>query len=44
VTDGGTAPVEALLARRRVEELGLRIGTAVEVVIDPAHVHVIPVE
>ncbi len=41
--DGAQAPLEALLGRRRVEELDLRIGTAIELVIDPAHVHVIPI-
>lgn len=38
-----TIQVEALLGRRRVEELDLRLGTAVELVVDPRHVHVIPV-
>lgn len=43
VPAGPPAPVEALLGRRRVDELGLRIGAAVDLVVDPAHVHVIPV-
>ena len=42
-TAAATMQVEALLGRRRVEELDLRLGTAVELVVDPRHVHVIPV-
>ena len=35
-------PLDALVTRRRAEELDLRVGAAVELVIDAGHIHVIP--
>jgi ABC-type Fe3+/spermidine/putrescine transport system ATPase subunit len=34
--------LEAIVPRRRVDDLQLRLGAAVELAVDPRHVHVIP--
>ena len=36
------APMEALVTARRAEDLGLRVGAAVELTVAPACVHSIP--
>ena len=37
------APLDVLLSARRVDELGLRPGSRVDLTVEAAHVHVIPV-
>ena len=36
------ATLDALVSRRRADELELRVGAPVDLVVDPGHIHVIP--